>query len=89
MVQLDASFREHFIPAYFQFGLHQQNAEQVISKLFDHIGSRSVDEILVRGKRSTIERMVSDPVQTMKQVKDLFMGFMEFLEGKIYIIFIL
>jgi len=68
MAQLDASFLEHFIPNFAQIGMHQQNADQVISKLFDHIGSHTVDEILVRGRRSTMQRMAADPIQTMKQM---------------------
>jgi len=68
MVQLDASMREHFIPAYMQLGLHQQDVEQLVTKLFDSLGSKSMDEILVRGKRSTLESLYSNPVQTMKQM---------------------
>lgn len=63
MLQLDASFREHFIPVYYQIGLHQQDIEQLISKLFDRVGSKSIDEILVRGKRSTLRDFYSEPVQ--------------------------
>jgi len=68
MLQLDASFREHFVPTYFQIGVHQQDIEQLISKLFDRIESKSIDEILVRGKRSTLQSLYSDPVQTMSSL---------------------
>ncbi|KAI6170736.1 hypothetical protein M3Y97_01123800 [Aphelenchoides bicaudatus] len=67
-LQLDAAFSEHFVPAYLQLGLHQQDVEQLITKLFDSVGSKSIDEILVRGRRSTLQNLYSNPVQTMKQM---------------------
>lgn len=68
MVQLDAQFREHFIPAYFQMGLHQQDIEQLITKVFDRVGTQPMNEILVRGKRGILDGMVNKPVETMKKV---------------------
>jgi hypothetical protein len=68
MMQLDAAFRDHFIPAYQQFGIHQQDIEQLVRKLYERIGTQPMNEILTRGKRSTLSDLYNDPVQTMKKV---------------------
>jgi hypothetical protein len=59
MATMNLLSNNRLIPNTYQFGMHQQNIEQFIERLFNAIESKDVDEILVRGRRSIAEESVN------------------------------
>ncbi|KAI6194866.1 Vit-6 [Aphelenchoides besseyi] len=71
MVALDLALNGHFVPTITQWGVQQQNIEDLFGRALEKMSERQGDaQIFVRrGKRSTtFERLVDTPVQSLKSM---------------------
>ncbi|CAD5232611.1 unnamed protein product [Bursaphelenchus xylophilus] len=69
-LSVDALINRHLLPIFAQYGIRQQNIEKVVDQLLQKLVDQPTDKILVRGRRSAMQKMVNSPVQTLKSIFD-------------------
>ncbi|KAI6232912.1 hypothetical protein M3Y99_00978200 [Aphelenchoides fujianensis] len=71
MIAMDLAMNGHFVPSLTQWGVKQQNIEEMFGRALEKMGERQGEaEIFVRRNKraTTFERLVETPVQSLKSM---------------------